>query len=758
MGINNLSSNRLRMTGLNSGLDTTSIITNLMNAERMSVNKIYRSKIKSEWKLESYTKINSDLMTFSNKYLSALSKDSVMSAGAYMTYGSNYKENSNFKVTGSAGIIPGNYNISSTKMAQYAQIAGPKDASKMTQVLGKITGQYKSEAISDELKIAGGAAATDTTKLKDLVKTDGTSAFGFSADVTEVKFSINGKEVTINDTDDINSMISKIDALTADTKVDAEFNGGKITFTSMTNAMVFGNVSGQPAVFGKDNVFGEKVSGMVAFNEPKFSVTDSFEAISKLGGAPDFLGGGSTVSIDINGKTFTVDKTQSLQDLMNKVNATGSGSGARMSFDFKSGEISIRSTAKNQPITVTNVAGNMFGDNSVIGIKDQTVSKVTTISSADTLRQVANKMGVDIQTDADGKFSFEINGKKFSFDKETTLSKVMTAVNSSDAGVRMSYSNLTDSFTFTATKIGSDGKVNLANVVGSNAFGSTGIFGIPDSTLSSVGTDASITINGEVITKSSNNFTVDGMNFEITGDFTAADPSADGYNVSFTHDLGSTVDKVKAFIEDYNKMIKELSGLLKEKKEYKFSPLLPEEEEGLTEKEIEKWTEKAKSGIMRSDPVISSLLSNLRSAAYSIVGESGTMASQIGITTAGSDGTLKLDEDVFKKALTDNPTKVAQIMTNTSDKTDPGDKYKESGFTVRLFNSMSQYRSNTRANQIQDETKKIRNFETKITAMEKKLIVKEERYWRKYSALETLMGNMNSQSDWLTSQLGALQK
>lgn len=757
MGINNLSSNRLRMTGLNSGLDTTSIITNLMNAERMSVNKIYRSKTKSEWKLESYTKINSDLMTFSNKYLSALSKDSVMSAGAYMNYGANYRENSSFKVTGSAGIIPGNYNISSTKMAQYAQIAGPKDASKMTQVSGKMTGQYKSEAISDELKIAGGANATGTTKLKDVVKTDGTNAFGFSADVTEIKFKINGKEVAINDTDDINSMISKIDALTADTKVDAEFDGGKITFTSMTNAMVFGNVSGQPAVFGAGTVFGEKISGTVAFNIPKFDVTDSLEDISKLDGAPNFLGGGTTLEFKINGEIFSFDKSKTLKDVIDEVN-TRTGDGTRMYFDFKSGEFSVRSTTANAPITVSNDLGNMFGANSVVGIDDQTVSKVTTISSADTLRQVANKMGEDIELDADGKFSFEINGKKFSFDKETTLSKVMTAVNSSDAGVRMSYSNLTDSFTFTATKIGSDGEVNLANVVGSNAFGANGIFGILDSTLSSVGTDASITINNKIITKSSNNFTVDGMNFEITGDFTATDPSADGYNVTFTHDLGSTVDKVKAFIEDYNKMVKELSGLLKEKKEYKFSPLLAEEEEGLTEKEIENWTAKAKSGIMRSDPVISSLLSNLRSAAYSIVGESGTMASQIGITTAGTDGTLKLDEDVFKKALTDNPSKVAQVMTNTSDKTEPEDKYKESGFTVRLFSSMSQYRSNTRANQIQDETKKINNFETKITAMEKKLIIKEERYWRKYSALETLMGNMNSQSDWLTSQLGALQK
>ncbi|MBQ9625266.1 MAG: hypothetical protein IJR47_04075, partial [Clostridia bacterium] len=60
--------NRIRLSGLNSGLDTEAIIRDLMQVEKSKVNQVYRNKTKSEWKLEAYTKINSDIQSFTNKY------------------------------------------------------------------------------------------------------------------------------------------------------------------------------------------------------------------------------------------------------------------------------------------------------------------------------------------------------------------------------------------------------------------------------------------------------------------------------------------------------------------------------------------------------------------------------------------------------------------------------------------------------------------------------------------------------------------
>lgn len=761
MSLSSINSTRLRMTGLNSGMDTESIIANLMKAERLSVNKVYRNRTKSEWKLENYTKVNSDLLSFSNKYLSALSKDSIVTPSTYMSYTANYKENSYFKVKGSAGVIPGNYKVTSTVMATYAQATGAKGASQRTQVVGSVSNYLRTNVESGELKIADGSVATGSTTLGNIVNADGKSAFGFTDEAELVSFTVNGTSIDLNKNDTIDQAITKINGKLG-TGMAASFDAttGKISFNSSTNAQfTFANING--TVFGDKGGFNGITQGLQP-QELGFKTSDSLKDIAAAGG-PDFLGGGSSLSftIDVGGtsRTFSFSENDSLDDIMNAVNgSTVNGNGfARMTLDDRTGEFVVRSVATNSPITVTNGSGKMFGDDSAIGIKDQTISTVTTISSSDTINQVASKMGVDLQLDSNGKFSFTINGKSFSFDKNTSMNEVMTAVNGSDANVRMYYSELQDAFVFSSTNIGADGKVDLGNTGGTNAFGSNGIFGIADGDMSSTGTNASITINGNTVTKSSNNFTIDGMQFELTENFTAAADESDAVNITFTQDIDGAVEKVKAFIEEYNKLIEDLSGMIKEKKHYDYYPLLPEEEEGLTEKEIEKWTEKAKSGIMRNDVVISGLLSNLRSAAYAIVGDTGMMAAEIGITTGGgTNGTLKLDEKMLREALADNPNKVAQVMTNTSKATDPEQKYAESGFAVRLSSVMSQYRTNTRANQIQDETEKIRKFDDKIKDMEKKLLIKEERYWAQYSQLETMMGNLNNQSNWLTAQLSAL--
>lgn len=745
--LTNLKSARMRISGLNSGLDTESIISGLMQAERMKVSKVYRNKIRSEWKLEAYTKINNDLMNFSNKYFSALSSDSIMSASAYTTYSANYKENSAFKVTGSAGVIPGNYNITNVRMADYAKISGTTGASRMTEASGSALSKYlTSEVSSSELKVADGSVAAGNTKLSDIVDANGKSAFGFTDSTNKVKFTINGKSVVLNATDTVDQAISKINKSGA--KVNASFDSatGKITFAG--KEINLSNVEGK--AIGEKGAFGIKEGAQP--RSLSFDTASSLRDIAAAGG-PDFMDGASELKFSINGQEFTFDENDSLDDIINTVN--NSGAGVKMSIDKSTGEFFVRSTATNSELTIQNTSGALFSKE-VTGVESQKVTKPTTVTSSDSLANVARKMGIDLQLDSEGKFSFSVNGKEFSFDASQSVGNVMAEVNSSGAGVKMYYSELTDSFSFTSTTLGSDSKIQLGNTGGSNAFGDGGIFGIATSNMSAAGVDASITINGETVTRSTNTFAIDGMRFDITGNYTATGTDT-GYNVSFTHDTDSTINKVKAFIEDYNKLVEDLSSMLKEKKFYDYYPLTDEEIEALdNEKDVEKWTEKAKSGIMRSDTVVSSLLSNLRGAAYAIVGDTGKMAAEIGITTNGKNGTLKLDEDVFRKALAEDPNKVAKIMTGTSSAKDADQKYAESGFAVRVFQTMSDYRTSVRANQMQEQTKKIYDFETRIKDIEKKLEVKEQPLWRKYANLEKLMGSLNSQSDWIASQLSVL--
>ncbi|MCL1828361.1 MAG: flagellar filament capping protein FliD [Oscillospiraceae bacterium] len=65
---------------------------------------------------------------------------------------------------------------------------------------------------------------------------------------------------------------------------------------------------------------------------------------------------------------------------------------------------------------------------------------------------------------------FEINGVAFSFGKNDTLQKMINTVNSSDAGVTMSYSNANDAISITSNNTGAYSRLSIKNTAG-NAFG-----------------------------------------------------------------------------------------------------------------------------------------------------------------------------------------------------------------------------------------------------------------------------------------------
>ena len=80
--INGLSS-RLRLTGMASGLDTDSIVNDLMRIEQLKVDKVYRQKVLAEWRREAVTNVRNKLRTFRDTYSSALSSLNMNTSSVY---------------------------------------------------------------------------------------------------------------------------------------------------------------------------------------------------------------------------------------------------------------------------------------------------------------------------------------------------------------------------------------------------------------------------------------------------------------------------------------------------------------------------------------------------------------------------------------------------------------------------------------------------------------------------------------------------
>ena len=206
-----------------------------------------------------------------------------------------------------------------------------------------------------------------------------------------------------------------------------------------------------------------------------------------------------------------------------------------------------------------------------------------------------------------------------------------------------------------------------------------------------------------LIKQSSNNFTMFGVNYSLQSEGTVT--------INVESDVDSMFDKIKEFVDNYNELIDELNGLLKEKHYRDFQPLTREEKDAMTEKEIELWEEKAKSGLLRNDETITRILQTMRDGLYGSVydgwehgmgGDEKRLdgfyhTTQIGIATGNyqSGGKLEINEEKLRKAIIENPS-VINLLFKTSDIKVPelGDKPTSSQIQARN-NALAEKRANT---------------------------------------------------------------
>lgn len=388
--------------------------------------------------------------------------------------------------------------------------------------------------------------------------------------------------------------------------------------------------------------------------------------------------------------------------------------------------------------------------------------------------QTLEELGIaDSFFDGDGNASIKINGVEIgsSYTKETALETILNDINNNeDAGVSVSYSKLTNKFVFTSKETGADKTISMESNTDTLTYA---LFG--DGTGATSGTDAEVTVvaNGETktLTRSSNTISMDGLSVTVKGTF---DTSSEETPVTFTTtaDADKIVSAVKSMIGDYNAMVTEIHDAyatmpLEKSNRDRYEPLTEDDEADMTDTAIEKYEEKAKTGLLFGDSDLSSLYSKLLSA-ITPVGTDGGAMKDIGITTNYSDKltTLVLNEDKLREALADNPDSVKEVFTKAKEGGSATD-----GLMTKLKAQMDAYASVTGAskgvlinkagspyasttmldNSLQDQ---IDNYDDQIEKWQDKLSDKIDYYTQQFTRLEQLISEMNSQSSALSGMLG----
>jgi flagellar hook-associated protein 2 len=352
-----------------------------------------------------------------------------------------------------------------------------------------------------------------------------------------------------------------------------------------------------------------------------------------------------------------------------------------------------------------------------------------------------------LKFDDSNNISFSINGQTFTFSKDTTLTSMMSTINNSSAGVKMTYSSLTKGFSITAKSTGSSSKVEIENLTG-NAFADTdAAFGIAEG--SKTGQDAILKIEGQDVVKSSNTFTIDGITYTLNNE------SASEISFNVQQDVDSTVNKITSFIDAYNSLITTLQDKVEEKTYRTYTPLTDAQKDEMSDDEIKLWEEKAKSGLLRNDSAISSLLSTMRSAFYTAVESAGISASEIGLTTGtySDGGKITVDKDKLRTAIENNPEAVTSLFTATSTSTDKKTAFNQSGLVVRMSNALLSYTSSATNNTLAGLEKQISDSEDEEDKLQDRFETKQEALWTRFSAMESALASLNSQSSWLSSLL-----
>ncbi|QTN95251.1 flagellar hook-associated protein 2 [Bacillus sp. LJBV19] len=356
-----------------------------------------------------------------------------------------------------------------------------------------------------------------------------------------------------------------------------------------------------------------------------------------------------------------------------------------------------------------------------------------------------------------------------------TIDDVISKLNSSGLGVtalKEKISNGTDyvdTIALTSNKTG-EGFTLAAGDDATKSFLKDQLgFAVDDATneltANAEGKNAKFTFNGLEMTKTSNNFTINGIKYTLN----SVTDSNKTVTINSTTDTDGIFDNIKDFVDKYNTLIKSANAKVTESKYRDYKPLTDEQREAMTDKQIEQWEAKAKSGLLRSDSTLQNGLAEMRLDLYSTVTIDGKkyQLADFGIETSDSytdQGKLVIkDEAKLKQKITENPSLVAKLFNADSPDTAKTKNPEEQGIARRLkdtLNKMQTQISKQAGTESSVSTsfaigKSLNEIETNISNMKTKLDDIETRYYKKFSALDTALEKLNSQSSYLTSMLGS---
>lgn len=668
----------MRLSGLMSGMDTETIIQELVAVKQTKVDDAKKAQQKLEWKQDIWKELNTKIKKLYNGTLSNLRFQS--------SYAKKTTKISNSSI---ADIVTSDTAMNSVQSLKVENMART----------GYLTGA--------EISKADGSKCTSGTKLTDL---------GIEAgSVIEVNTGGKTTEIEVTDSMTLAGLTDKLNTA-----------GLKANFDSKTQRLFIGaSDSGKKADF---TITANNTQGTTALDKLGILIYDKdslsrYQAYADLRTDADAYQAALDKEVAARLKTYQ-SKSKTLTDTIT-------------SLEEKQQKIKDDYTGDDFDVLINNTDGAL--DTLKADIEALEAKEDPTEEETARLNELKGKLSFvegyqDVQKQID--------------ETQTSLDEVQSYINADDntASDKLK-SEVTDWL---------EGKITQAETV----LADTDRTGSKDAT-KVPGQDALIYLNGAKFESSGNTFEINGLTITCK-----AETGSEEVTLTTQEDTSGIYDMIKKFIKEYSELINEMDKLYNADTAKDYEPLTDEEKDAMSDEEVEKWEQKIKDSLLRRDSTlntVSSAFKQIMSSGFTVNGKTMYLA-DFGIGTLGYFEAEDNERNAYH-INGDEDDEAVSGKTNDLMAAISADSGTVIDFFTQLSKSLYEKSSDlmkrvagySSAYTVYDDIKMKSDYDDytkKIAELEEKLQDYEDKWYSKFSAMETAMAKMQSNASAITGLLG----
>lgn len=690
----------IRMSGLQSGLDTETLVSALVSGYTLQKDNMVKAQTKLQWKQDSWKAMNKSIYSFYSGKLSAarLSK-------TYNAKSASVSDSTKAKVTAGAEAVNGTQTLEIKELASTGYLTGGVVSAKDDK--GNSVKADGSTKLSDITGLTSGTITVSAEgKNKDITLTE---------DMTVNQFVVQLKEAGLNANFDANNQRFFISSKTSG--ADHDFSITASDANGLTSLQKMGLFTLNDTETKEYEKWAAYATDTAALDELKQSVYES-----------------KAIKYEDRAKTYA-DRYNAAKAVVDAIDADDTWPAGSTIDDKKAELASLKSDFDSDysSYAKTDDKGNTTYDTDKLKEDGKLEDFNARKKEIDALSDTVDKYDKAVKDMADSKDYVTIgaDGKAVA---DPANAKLKAEVDSENATIK--------SNSDAAIKAKVDYSVDMLNKIQNGSLTSS------KDAARVTGKDATIILNKATYTSNTNNFSINGLTI------TAEAKTDSEITITTNTDTDAVYDSIKDFFKEYNTLIKSMDEAYNASSSKGYEPLTSDEKEAMTEDEVKEWEKKIKDSLLRKDATLgsaSSSMKTLMAQSFEINGKKYSLAS-FGIKTLGyfdaadnEKGVYHIDGDKDDDVSSGNDDKLRAAIAN-----DPETVISFfSQLATSVYNDLSKKMASSSVSSAytlyndKQMTKEYTSYTSKISDKEDEITKWEDYYYKKFSSMESALAKLN---------------